>query len=62
MMTDKINEMIRFYHSNKDFKRYVDEGIKTYGGDVNSMMRIKTVEAYYKSLQKGECNYTEETS
>lgn len=57
-----INDMIKFYNNNEDFKRYVDECVKTYGKDVDHMLHQRITEQYYLSLQKGGCNYKEKTS
>lgn len=60
-MTD-INTMLKFYESNRDFKRYIDECVKTYGKDVHYMLETRTAEEYYKSLQKGGCNNHEDVT
>ena len=57
-----LNEMIKFYDTNADFKRYVDECVKTYGKDVHHMLQQGITEQYYLSLQKGGCNYKEQSS
>lgn len=59
---DRLNEMIKFYETNKDFKRYVDKCVKTYGKDVHYMLQQGITEQYYLSLQKDGCNYREETT
>ena len=46
------NEMLMFYNSNKDFKRYIDECIKTYGKDVDYMLKTRIAESYYTYLKE----------
>ena len=46
------NEMLLFYQSNKDFKKYIDECVKTYGKDVDYMLQTKIAEEYYKYLKE----------
>ena len=50
-MTDL--EMMMFYDSNPDFKRFVDANAKAYH---KSAAYTPTTRAYYESLQKGGCN------
>ena len=52
-MTD-INEMLLYYESNKDFKRYVDECVKTYGKDVRHMLEQPITREYYQYLKDNE--------
>lgn len=51
-----VYEMYKFYTENKDFKRYIDECVKTYGGDKYAMFENKIAQEYYKSLLVGGCN------
>lgn len=46
------NEMLLFYQSNKDFKKYIDECVKAYGKDVDYMLQTKIAEEYYKYLKE----------
>ena len=55
------NEMYQFYLKNQDFKRYIDECVKTYGKDIQYMLSTRIAEEYYKSLLKGGCNANEKT-
>lgn len=50
-MTD-INEMLKFYDENIDFKRYVDACVRTYGKDINHMLQQRITEQYYLYLTK----------
>ena len=52
-MVDK-NEMLKYYESNSDFKRYVDECVKTYGKDVDHMLQQGITEQYYLYLKENE--------
>lgn len=54
-----INVLRKFYETNHDFKRYIDECVKTYGHDAEYMLQTRTAEEYYRSLLKGGCNYHE---
>lgn len=60
-MIDK-NTLYQFYQTNKDFKRYIDACVKTYGKDVSYMLETRIAEQYYLSLQKDGCNYKEQTT
>lgn len=53
-MTDL--EIMTFYDSNPDFKRFVDANAKAYHKSPAYIMDTPTTLAYYESLQKGECN------
>lgn len=46
------NEMLLFYQSNEDFKKYIDGCVKTYGKDVDYMLQTKIAEEYYKYLKE----------
>ena len=46
-------ELVRFYETNADFKRFVDENAKGYGKDPSYILQTQTAKEYYKSLQKG---------
>lgn len=46
------NELLMFYQSNKDFKKYIDECVKTYGRDVNYMLQTRIAESYYEYLKE----------
>ena len=52
-MTD-INEMLKYYETNKDFKRYVDECVKAYGKDVTHMLQQGITESYYRYLKEND--------
>jgi hypothetical protein len=54
-MTDL--EMMMFYDSNKDFKRFVDANAKAYRKSPAYIMDTPTAREYYQSLQKGGCNH-----
>lgn len=58
-MSPLTNEMYKFYTTNADFKRYIDDCIKTYGGDPHTMFENKIAQEYYKSLLPGGCNAKE---
>lgn len=47
-----LNELLKFYESNKDFKKYVDECVKTYGKDKNYMLQTRIAESYYDYLKE----------
>lgn len=53
-MTDL--DMMMFYDSNADFKRFVDANAKAYHKSAAYIMDTPTTRAYYESLQKGGCN------
>ena len=44
------NVLLLFYQKNDDFKKYIDECVKTYGKDVDYMLRTKIAESYYEYL------------
>lgn len=46
------NELLKFYYSNEDFKRYIDDCVKTYGKDVSYMLKTKMAESYYEYLKE----------
>ena len=58
-MTD-LNTLRKFYQQNREYKRYIDACVKTYGRDVEYMLQTRTAEQYYISLIKGGCNHKEE--
>lgn len=43
-------KMKEFYETNKDFERYVNECIKTYGRELDYMLQTRIVESYYEYL------------
>lgn len=47
-----INDLIKCYNENKDFKDYVDKCVKTYGKDVDHMLRQPITDQYYQYLNK----------
>lgn len=49
---EKINELLKFYEQNEDFKDYVDKCVKTYGRDVNFMLSTPIAYEYYKQLKE----------
>ena len=49
-------EIMTFYDSNPDFKRFVDANAKAYRKSPAYIMDTPTTRAYYESLQKGGCN------
>lgn len=51
-----VNELYKFYEENKDYRDYVDKCVKTYGKDVDYMLRTKTAEEVYREMQKGGAN------
>jgi len=46
------NELIKFYENNKDFKKYIDECVKTYGKSVDYMLQTRIAESYYEYLKE----------
>ena len=48
---EKINELLKFYEQNEDFKTYIDRCVKTYGKDVDFMLRTPIAYEYYKQLK-----------
>ena len=46
-----VNELYKFYEENKDYKDYVDKCVKTYGKDVDFMLRTPIAYEYYKQLK-----------
>ena len=51
-----MKQMIEFYHSNADFKRFVDMNAASYNKDVNFVLAMPITWEYFESLQKGGCN------
>lgn len=49
-------EIMTFYDSNADFKRFVDANAKAYHKSAAYIMDTPTTREYYESLQKGGCN------
>lgn len=49
-------ELVQFYETNADFKRFVDENAKGYGKDPSYILQTQTTREYYKSLIKGGIN------
>lgn len=49
---EKINELLKFYEQNEDFKTYIDKCVKTYGKDVSFMLSTQTAKEYYKYLKE----------
>ena len=47
---ERITELRKFYEVNEDFKEYVDKCVKTYGKDVDYMLRTPIAYEYYKQL------------
>ena len=50
----KKNELRMFYEQNKDYKRYIDECVKTYGRNVDYLLSTPIAEEYYKYLKENE--------
>lgn len=48
---ERITELRKFYEVNEDFKDYVDKCVKTYGKDVDFMLRTPIAYEYYKQLK-----------
>ena len=48
---EKINEMLKFYEQNEDFKDYIDKCVKTYGKDITFMLSTPIAYEYYKQLK-----------
>lgn len=46
------NELLKFYKENKDFKKYIDECVKTYGKDVDYMLQTRIAESYCEYLKE----------
>ena len=49
---ETINEMLKFYENNEDFKNYIDRCVQTYGKDVDFMLRTPIAYEYYKQLKE----------
>ena len=49
---ERIIELRKFYEVNEDFKNYVDKCVKTYGKDVDYMLRTPIAYEYYKQLKE----------
>lgn len=49
---ERITELRKFYEVNEDFKDYVDKCVKTYGKDVDFMLRTPIAYEYYKQLKE----------
>ena len=49
---EKINELLKFYEQNEDFKTYIDKCVKTYGKDINYMLSTPIAHEYYKQLKE----------
>ena len=48
---ETINELLTFYEENEDFKTYIDKCVKTYGKDIDFMLRTPIAYEYYKQLK-----------
>lgn len=46
------NELLLFYQINKDFKKYIDDCVHTYGKDVDYMLQTRTAQLYYEYLKE----------
>lgn len=53
----KIEE---FYLKDHGFQVYINKGCQTYGRTPAEMFEDPIVKEYYRSLQKGGCNYREQ--
>ena len=51
-----LKKMIEFYHTNDDFRDFIDANAKTYNKEPCFMITTPTAYEYYISLQKGGCN------
>lgn len=49
---EEINELREFYETNEDYKNYIDKCVKTYGKDVDFMLRTPIAYEYYKQLKE----------
>lgn len=51
---DKIdmNDLIKCYESNPDFKSYVDKCVQTYGHDIDYVLHQPITQEYYMYLNK----------
>ena len=59
-MSDIVfNDLLKCYETNDDFKKYVDKCVKTYGRDVDYVLRQVITKQYYQYLNKvGEYDET----
>ena len=55
-MTDR-ERMKRFYLTNHDFQVYVNKNCQTYKRTLDQELQSPITYEYYKSMQKGGCNY-----
>ena len=55
-MTDR-ERMKRFYLTNHDFQIYVNKDCQMYHRTLDQALASPVTYAYYKSMQKGGCNY-----
>ena len=52
-------KMKHFYLSNKDFKTFCDKDMQMYKRNLDDTIDMATTKEYYKSLQRGGCNFKE---
>ena len=52
-------EMEKFLATSEDFKSFVEKNMKTYNHTLEQELQSPITVEYYKSLQKGGCNYKE---
>lgn len=51
----------KFYNTNTDFRRFVDENAKGYGKDPSYILQTRTAREVYKEMQKGGINEYKQT-
>ena len=52
MLKSSFNDMLKCYETNDDFREYVDKCVKTYGNDINHVLKQPITEQYYQYLNK----------
>lgn len=51
---EAINELLKFYEQNEDFKSYIDKCVKCYGKTVDFMLHTPIAYEYYKQLRENK--------
>lgn len=59
-MDDIINKMKEYLTTSENFQDYVAKNMDTYDRTLDQELQSPITQNYYKSLQKGGCNYREE--
>lgn len=55
-----LEEMKQFLTTSEDFRNYVAKNMDAYDRTLDEELQSPITQNYYKSLQKGGCNYREE--